>query len=216
MPDNLTLLQKNILATLAKAEPAPVLFGGAALLGTGLQHRHTRNLDLLWQPCDDLSEMALQVDYLLRKAGYDPRWLQRAPWHQRTVVESDGEQLVVDLVAHPGAATRRLTTLQLGETAVQVLRWPDILADKLAALLGRQEGRDLHDVMELLGHGLDLGDGLVGAAEIDGGFSAMTLAWVLRTWPMPAVAKAAGWNADLAATMAQFRDELVGRLTSLI
>lgn len=216
MPNNLTALQMNVLAALAKAEPAPVLFGGAALLGTGLQHRHTRDLDLLWQPCDDLGQMAQQVDYLLRKAGYEPRWLQRAPWHQRTVVQRDGEQLVVDLVARPGEATRKLTTLQLGDVAVQVLGWPDILADKLAALLGRQEGRDLHDVMELLGHGMDLSEGLVAAADIDGGFSVMTLAWVLSTWPMPAVAKAADWSSELAARMAEFRDELVRRLTDLI
>ncbi len=216
MPDSLSSLQKEVLATLAQAQPPPVLFGGAALLGTGLQHRVTRDLDLLWQPCDDLGDVAAQVDYLLRKAGYEPGWLQRAPWHQRTVVDKGGEQLVIDLVAHPGAATRQLATLQIGSASVLVLRWPDILADKLGALLGRQEGRDLHDVMELLSHGLDLAEGLLGAAEVDGGFSAMTLAWVLRTWPMPAVAKAAGWSAEHTARMAQFRDELVARLTALV
>ena len=87
-------------------------------------------------------------------------------------------------------------------------RLSPILVDKLCALLGRSEPRDLHDVRELLATGGDLSAALEDAPRKDGGFSALTLAWVLRGVPAQLLERQ-------AAGLAGYRDELVERLVAL-
>jgi hypothetical protein len=91
----------------------------------------------------------------------------------------------------------------------------EILANKLAALLGRCELRDLADVKALLDLGLDLRQGLRDAARKDAGFSALTLAWVLRDIDPRAIAHSLGWTADYADEVAEFHGQLVDRLIDL-
>jgi hypothetical protein len=56
----------------------------------------------------------------------------------------------------------------------------EILVNKLCALLGRAETRDLRDVDALLRRGGDLRRALGDAPRKDGGFSPLTLTWVLQ------------------------------------
>ncbi len=90
-----------------------------------------------------------------------------------------------------------------------------ILVNELCALLGRSELRDLQDVEALLASGSDLARALEDAPGQDGGFSPLTLAWSLRQFPIPKLAKAVGWTDDAAAALARFRDELVDRVLRL-
>jgi hypothetical protein len=216
MPGSWTPLQERVLLLLGAVRPQPVLFGGAALSGVWLGHRQTRDLDLLWQPCSDLSDISKQVELALFQASLPCTSLQRSPWHHRLQVRSGSETLVLDLVAHPGATDRLGAVVPLGQQFLLVLTPQQILADKLTALLGRQEGRDLFDVHALLQSGCDLRQAVDSAADLDGGFSILTLAWVLRTWQMPAIAAVAGWDSELTREMAAFRDVFVQELVGMV
>lgn len=216
MAGSWTPLQERVLMLLVSVHPQPVLFGGAALTGVWLGHRQTRDLDLLWQPCSDLTEVSGQVEQALFQGSLPCAVLQRSPWHHRLQVRSDNETLVLDLIAHPGQTDRTGTLVPFGHQSLLVLTPQQILADKLTALLGRQEGRDLLDVHALLQSGCDLKQAIESAADLDGGFSVLTLAWVLRTWQMPVVAAVAAWDAELAQDMAEFRDRFVDELTGLV
>ena len=55
----------------------------------------------------------------------------------------------------------------------------EIASNKICALLGRGEIRDLIDLRALLAHGLDLPSVLADAERKDRGVSAGTLAWIL-------------------------------------
>jgi hypothetical protein len=103
----------------------------------------------------------------------------------------------------------------LGGVEILVDSPADIFANKLCALLGRSEVRDLVDVQALLEHGLSLEDALRGAAAKDGGFSPLTLAWVVRQMPLDRLAPAAGAGEDETQRLLEVRDQLVDRLAKL-
>ncbi len=88
----------------------------------------------------------------------------------------------------------------------------EILVNKLCALLGRAELRDLLDLKALLESGLDLGRALAAAPQKDGGFSALTLAWVLKDLRPAAVARQYGLSDAEAAELATFHGQLIQRL----
>ncbi len=97
---------------------------------------------------------------------------------------------------------------------LDALQLHDLLVDKLCALLGRAEVRDLVDVRALLGAGGDLDRALRDAPRRDAGFSALTLAWTVRDLPVTSLAQSAGLPTAQAAELARFRDEFVARLAS--
>lgn len=115
--------------------------------------------------------------------------------------------------AEPFAALEppRQTTIEPGvEIAVDSMH--EILVAKLTALLGRRELRDLVDVQALLEAGLDLDAALRDAPIKDGGFSPLTLAWVLESFDPRPLALALGWDAQHAAALDRFRCDLIDRL----
>jgi Nucleotidyl transferase AbiEii toxin, Type IV TA system len=101
----------------------------------------------------------------------------------------------------------------LGESRVRIDGPHEILVDKLCALLGRSELRDLLDVQGLLESGGDLTRALVEAPTRDSGFSPLTLAWVLRGMPLAEMAAVAGWADEQMRPLDRFRGDLVDRLT---
>jgi hypothetical protein len=97
-------------------------------------------------------------------------------------------------------------------TTVQVDSLHEILVNKLTTLLGRAEVRDLVDVRALLEAGLDLAAGVRDAPKKGGGFSALTLAWVLTSLDVEPLARELGSSAEAAQALAGFKAELVDRL----
>ncbi len=104
--------------------------------------------------------------------------------------------------------------VRIGGADVAVPSRASLLIDKLRALLSRAEPRDLVDVAFLLQQGEDLEAAVARAPERDAGFSALTLAWVLRNLPLAHLGPAAGWDAETLKRMQGFRRELVGRLVA--
>ena len=84
----------------------------------------------------------------------------------------------------------------------------DILVNKLCALVSRSELRDLEDVRALVASGLDLDRALDQAPSKDGGFSPMTLAWLL---PQLDLARAAELGLD-PVRLESFRERLLAKL----
>jgi hypothetical protein len=91
----------------------------------------------------------------------------------------------------------------------------EILVNKLCALLSRSEIRDLQDVRALLAKGCDLSRALADAPRKDGGFSPLTLTWVLRGLPVRSLSETVNLSAEQATELQGFRDELIRRILLL-
>lgn len=203
----LSPLQLEVLRLLADFEPRWTLTGGGALAAIHTRHRGTRDLDLFWPEREELGQMAKLIEARLRTAGLAVTPLQTAPAFARLQVSRAPETVVLDLVADPGAPVER-------PRAVDV-EGASILVNKLCALLGRSEIRDLEDVRALLATGGSLERALRDAPRKDLGFSPLTLAWVLREMPLARLAGAGGSGAEETARLDAFREELITALTDL-
>lgn len=205
-------LQLRVLRLLSELPDRPILFGGGAIVGIHAPHRTTYDLDLMWCPTAELGDRTTMVERALVADGLAVERMVTSPAFVRLRVSSESESTIVDLVAEP--AVRAREAVEVSGVPVWAPPAVDLLTDKLCALLSRQEGRDLQDVHALIGAGESLDAALRLAPNRDSGFSALTLAWLLRGWPMGAVAKAAGWDAEMVTTMSTFRDEFVAALTT--
>lgn len=209
----LSPLQGRILRVLSGAQPPWTLTGGAALVGFHLGHRVTRDLDLFWHglarlPDVDSLRIAMEAD------GMVVHVLRRTPGFCELRASAGGEVVLVDLVADPVPPIEPPERKGEPDASFLVDTPHEILVNKLNTLLSRSELRDLVDISALLEAGGDLELALAGAAAKDGGFSPATLAWVLRSLPIPALAQADGWPGEITALVA-FRDALVERLAIL-
>lgn len=171
-------LQVRLLEVLTDLDPPWILFGGGALLAAYADDRTTRDLDLLWAGREALLGIPDAIVAKLRAAALAVEVLHTSPAFVRLRVDNGDEVIASDLVATPTVASDDLRRVAVGSARIQVPRRQGLLADKLCALLSRLEVRDL------LRGGADLEDGLHRAVDIDGGFSPMTLAWVLRRLPL--------------------------------
>jgi hypothetical protein len=210
----LSPLQRRVLEVLAGAEPPWTLTGGGALVGVHLQHRTTSDLDLFWHGQAHLGPERENCIRTLRAEGFEVESVQREPAFERLIVSAMQDRVVVDLVAEPVPTVESPEHVEFGPVTVLVDTPHEILVNKLCALLGRSEIRDLQDVQAILGHGGDLSRALGDAPRKDGGFSPVTLAWVLRGLPIELLADSAGLSTEESREMARFRDELVDKLVS--
>ena len=207
-------LQRRVLRLLAGFDPAWTLTGGGALAGLYLGHRRTRDLDLFWHQRSTLPDVERLIE-VLRGDGLGVDVLRRTPGFVELRVASDGEVTVVDLVADAVPVIEPPARIEIDGVAILVDTRHEILVNKLNALLSRSELRDLVDVRALLAAGGDLHRGLVDAERKDGGFSAATLAWVIRGMPLGALAKASGLKAEAMEELTRYRDELATTLARM-
>src|SRR4051812_21086650 len=210
--DKLTALQWRILGVLAGIEPAWTLTGGAALAGFYLKHRPTKDLDLFWHGENHLGDLPREVGDRLSADGLEATVLQSRGTFYQLRVSTGNEVCIVDLVADPVppvAAPHRIT---LQGVTITVDDPHEILVNKLCALLGRAEIRDLVDVRGLLASGGDLKRALAEAPRKDAGFSPLTLAWVLKDVRPKALGRLAGLSEEEAMELEDFKERLVSDL----
>lgn len=122
--------------------------------------------------------------------------------------------MLIDLVAEPVAALSPATRVRIGAAEIPADSPHEILVNKLCALLGRSEIRDLIDIKALLESGLDLGRALSDAPRKDGGFSPLVLAWLLRSLPLEVLGRAAGVDAQSIDELQSFKASLIERLVT--
>jgi hypothetical protein len=209
--DKLSALQWRILRVLSRLEPAWTLSGGGALVGFYLKHRETKDLDLFWHGKNELGSLPREARDLLRADGLDVSDLQTALSFHQFRVSLGAESCIVDLVADPSEVLETPRVFDIG-APIHVDTPHEILVNKLCALLGRAELRDLIDLRDLLAQGGNLEQALRDAPRKDGGFSPLTLAWVLKeTNPTP-LARALGWTEARIRGLADFHSQLIEKL----
>jgi hypothetical protein len=130
----------------------------------------------------------------------------RAPAFQRVQVSGtdDGESCVVDLVHDGSMRWAELTPFRDG-SSVLVPPVDYLLADKILALLGRKEIRDLADSFILLRSGAKMGRAWAIARGQDPGLDAATLGWVLDEWDLVRMCQTSTIDRDVLAELVEFR-----------
>lgn len=210
--NKLSSLQWSILERLSGLEPQWTLTGGGALAGFHLKHRPTRDLDLFWHRLDQLGQLPEEVRSRLMSSGLDVATLQTGATFSRLRVSDGAETCIVDLVADPVAPVETPIQIRIGTASVTVDTPHEILVNKLGALLSRSELRDLEDIEALLASGGDLEKALADVPKKDGGFSPLTLAWVLKDFRPSALARVAGIEAHRAEQLDRFKESLIQRI----
>jgi len=208
----LTALQERIIRLLAGITPAPALTGGGALCGFYTFHRETRDIDLFWHGRQVLGDVPADAMYRLRADGLAVAVLKEAPYIWQARVTDGSDVTIVDLVADPVPIVADPRALTLGGIDVLVDAEHEILVNKLCALLSRSELRDLEDVRALLDAGGDLDRALGDAPKKDGGFSPLTLAWLVEQLEVEKLGRGLGWVEGSLTRLAHFQKALVRRL----
>lgn len=207
-PDKLTSLQRAVLHAMARAEPRVYLSGGAALAGFHLRHRTTVDLDFFVRDVQAVVDARAALGTVAADLQATLTVRQQTPTFIRAVVERAGEGLVVDIV-HEGVPQLHEDKPTIDGVRVDPL--DEILVNKLTALVGRQEERDLIDVWFIEQTGLRVEDALAAAERKDGGCTPATLAWLLSSFPVPADQRLP--PPLTRDRLGAWRDELVLRLT---
>jgi hypothetical protein len=210
---SLNALQKRVLGILSGFEP-PFILGGGGALAIYLNHRLTRDLDLFWEDGGELSERAHRIRRRLEDAGVAVSVLQESPGFVRFAVADQETTIKLDLVADPTARLMSPNRILLDGVPVTAESLPDLLTNKLCAMLGRSELRDLVDAKALVEHGVSLRDAIMAAPQKDGGFSPLTFAWILRNFEVKTIGSAAGIADEELQALDRFRLDLIDVLLS--
>lgn len=206
----LTALQGEVLDAFFQRERGFFLTGGAALAGFHLGHRMTDDLDLFTPQALAFERGRFVLADVAAALGGELQVRQDAPGFKRLVLTRGGEGVVVDIVKDTGP---QLHPDKLERDHIVIDPADEIQANKLAALVGRAEERDLVDVMFLERAGYSIDAALPVALAKDGGCTPATLAWLLSevTIPDGVVLPAAVSPAELRAYVAA----LIARLLVL-
>lgn len=116
-------------------------------------------------------------------------------------------------LADPVSPVEPPVVVQTSSAAISLDSLHELLVNKLCALLSRSELRDLVDIRAILQAGGDLDRALRDAPRKDGGFSPLTVAWLLRDWKPAPLARSSGWSEEDAAALETFHAELLDRIT---
>jgi len=206
----LTALQREVLDAFFQRERGFFLTGGAALAGFHLGHRTTDDLDLFTRQDSAFERSRFVLADVASTVGGELRVRQDAPGFQRLVLTRGDEGLVIDLVKD---VSPQLHADKLDRDNILMDAPDEILANKLTALVGRAEERDLVDVLFLERAGYPVEAALPVAMDKDGGCTPATLAWLLSEITIPdGIALPAGVS---PTELRAYLTELVGRLLAL-
>ncbi len=202
----LTALQADALEAFARRAPEFFLTGGAVLVGWTLKHRTTDDLDLFTTSDDAMASADAAVRGAASEVHAAVTPISTTPDFHRYLLARGDDSLRIDLVRdrtpplHPKVRVDGITMDSPEE----------IVANKIAAVVGRSEVRDLVDLLALERIGFRVEDHLEAAKKKDGGVSPATLAWVLSSIHAPAAVE----GADHGALEAFIRD-LESRMLAL-
>lgn len=205
----LTPLQRELLEEFFARERHFVLTGGAALAGFYLDHRGTEDLDLFARPGVDLDSAVRALDDAASASGAVLESIEKHPDFRRLLARRGEERCLVDLGIDRAPVIDPPT--DLGVVRIDTMR--EIAANKVAALLGRGELKDLVDLQRLAGEGVDLRQAVRDATKKDAGIDPATLLWVLGDLR---IAPASGLvEADELGRLTRFREEFSALLRAL-
>lgn len=178
----LTPLQRDLLRVFFQREQGFFLTGGAALVGYYLHHRDTTDLDLFTQEDEAFERGRHALSGAAAALGATLEVRQDAPDFKRFAVTRGDELVVVDLVRD---RVEQLRPDKLVRDGVKLDPIEEIVANKLTAVVGRMEERDLVDLYVLEREGQRVETYLDAALAKDGGCTPATLAWLLSEVKIP-------------------------------
>jgi predicted nucleotidyltransferase component of viral defense system len=205
----LTALQRELIEAFFARSQGLFLTGGAVLAGYDLGHRTTDDLELFGFADADLEEQERVLQDVAVAVGAELSSVSRHVDFRRWLASRGAERCVVDLVrdrAPPVEVQKR----SVGRVVLDTRR--EIAANKIAALVGRSEIRDLVDLQVLLATE-PLERAVTDAMKKDAGVDAATVAWTLEQLRIAPNAHLPG-GVD-GATLDRFRLELIPRLRRL-
>ena len=209
MRPTLTDLQIALLATIAGMDGVH-LTGGAALGHYYFGHRGSLDLDFFTPDVERIHDVAASLLALCAAKGFEVSEERRFPGFLRFRVSNDADSTLVDIAHDPVPQTVPVDRKPQFD-GIRVDALDDILANKLGAILGRGETKDLVDLYVASRNGHDILSHLPAASARDGGLEPTTLAWVLsamRPDPTSLILFVELSTAELET----FRDELVHAL----
>lgn len=210
MTPRLTPLQRELLDAFFARTQTLFLTGGGVLVGFDFGHRTTDDLDLFGFPEVDLDEAERVLADAALAVGATTQSMSRHSDFRRWLAVRGEERCVVDLVRDRAPAVER-EKRRAGALILDTRR--EIAANKVAALVGRSEPRDLVDLKLLLEAGEPLEQALTDAMSKDAGVDAATVAWALESLRIGPTAHLPG-GADPVA-IDSFRKALVVRLRAM-
>lgn len=203
----LTALQQDVLAAFFARERGFFLTGGGALAGFHLGHRTTDDLDLFTIDDAAFERGRFVLDDIAQSMGARLEIRQQAPRFLRVVLARGDEALVIDLVRDQ---VLQLHPDKLESHGIAIDSADEILVNKLTALVGRAEERDLVDVLFLERAGYRVEDALPDALAKDGGCTPATLAWLLSEVSIPD-----GVELPAGVTPTELREYVTGLIVRL-
>ena len=197
----------KVLRAFFAREKGFFLSGGGALAGFYLGHRPTDDLDFFTADRLAFERGRYVLSDVARAIGAQIDVRQDTPAFQRFVLSAEEGGLVVDLVCDQ---TFQLRPNKPELDGIRVDPPEEILANKLTALVGRAEERDLVDVLFLERAGWRVEEALTAALQKDGGCTPATLAWILSEMEVADSVKLPGGVSP--AEMRIFINDLIRRL----
>jgi len=202
-------LQQRFLEAFFSKENRFFLTGGAALAGFHLGHRETHDLDLCTL-MDAMEEGSVAVAIAAREMGAGLESIQTSPDFRRYILTHESEAIMIDLIRE------RVAQIVPDKPVFGIIRVDppeEILANKLCALLGRAEIRDLVDVRALELSGYPVEPALSAAASKDAGLTPGQLGWVLSQITLGNDLIAPGGVS--VQELRKYLDDLIARLSRL-
>lgn len=209
MHNKLGELQQRFLEAFFSKENRFFLTGGAALAGFHLGHRETHDLDLCTL-MDAMEEGSVAVAIAAREMGAGLESIQTSPDFRRYILTHESEAIMIDLIRE------RVAQIVPDKPVFGIIRVDppeEILANKLCALLGRAEIRDLVDVRALELSGYPVEPALSAAASKDAGLTPGQLGWVLSQITLGNDLIAPGGVS--VQELRKYLDDLIARLSRL-
>lgn len=181
-PSRLTNLQRRFLDAFAAQTSTFFLTGGAVLAGWVLGHRQTDDLDLFTADEGGMADSDRFVRAAAAAIGATVEPVQSHPDFHRYIVRDAAESMVVDVALDRAPQLRP----KVDRDGVRTDSVEEIVANKICALVGRSEIRDLVDLYSLECAGFRVENFIEDAMRKDGGVTPATLAWILSGIPVPA------------------------------
>jgi predicted nucleotidyltransferase component of viral defense system len=206
-PSRLTDLQRRFLEAFARRSPAFFLTGGAVLAGWTLSHRQTEDLDLFTTDDHAMGESDRLVRGTAAEVGANVESIQSHPDFKRYLLRAGADSLLVDVVRDRAPQLYQ----KIVRDGIRMDAVEEIVANKICALIGRSEVRDLVDLYFLERAGY-LAERFMGdAARKDRGVTAATFAWLLSSLAIPSTLPA-GLEADTLRAFARDLEQRMRRL----
>jgi len=180
----LTPFERAFLEQLFASVRGVYLSGGGAL-GLHLGHRRSLDLDLFTRDDGAFRAVLASLPVIAGAVGGRVEILTDAPAFRRVLLTSrEGETVRVDLVLD---TTERAGPPPADRNGLPLDPLEEILANKLCAILGRSEPRDLVDLFFLDKAGHRVFDALPAARRKDAGLTPAQLAWAISQVPLDRV-----------------------------